>query len=563
MHSETPKLIILSFFVFISAIGASSPVAAPYSGKLGVEASNDAFVDIVRKNYRWQMPDGHKGWVAPTRDGVDEHGWPKSDCRWIADFRPCAEWAGQIDDPDAYRIDRSGTYKGAFNGMANLSVAGGNFSLVNLIYDDKTNRTTFDLVIPKPGPNHGLIVLQFSGTRRTPDAKAGSGISGFKLIRPGYAHDTRQIFTNEYLACLKSAAFSTIRFMGVANTNGNVEWGQVHTRLQAWSNRKLAEDAAVDAIEPLNKKDGWSWEYMIDLCDQTDMDFWINIPVAADDEYVRELALLVKARLKPSLNIYIEHSNEIWNFGFLQYAWNKARAKEEVAEGGGAYAFDKAKSEEIWAQRRHAQRVKDAVTIFAGVFGKKQINRRIRGVLAGVTPDPNGYFIVGRLPGMLDYLKATGSEPKDYIYAISIPAYYGGKAAAGSDGTEGYSVTQVLDDMRKAIDASKADRTAMVKLARRFELPGGFCAYESGPDIGGGRIENIGNRIRAVRDPRQADLYRMNFANCLWDLGGNLAMQFTLSGAYSRYGAWGLTDDVSKPDRNSLFQAVRDCVGRR
>jgi hypothetical protein len=72
---------------------------------------------------------------------------------------------------------------------------------------------------------------------------------------------------------------------------------------------------------------------------------------------------------------------------------------------------------------------------------------------------------------------------------------------------------------------------------------------------------NRANRIRAIRDPRQAMLYQHNFADCFWDLGGNLAMQFTLSGAYSRYGAWGLTDDLSKPDRNSLFPEVRQLIG--
>ena len=43
----------------------------------------------------------------------------------------------------------------------------------------------------------------------------------------------------------------------------------------------------------------------------------------------------------------------------------------------------------------------------------------------------------------------------------------------------------------------------------------------------------------------------------------NLAMQFTLAGSYSRYGGYALTDDINIPYRNSLFQAVRDLMGRR
>jgi hypothetical protein len=552
-------------FCLVAALLASchsaSMAAPPFPGRLGVEASADAFIDVVKQNDRWEKSDGHGGWTKLMREDVDEQGWAKIDCRWVMDARPCAEWAGEIDDPDKYRVDRSGTYKGSFLGEARLVPAEGPFSINNQVYDATANRTTFDLVIPKPADNHGLVILEFKDTRRSATNPTNSGIRGFKLPRPGYPAGTSQVFTADYLACLKRAAFSTIRFMGVLGINGNVEWGKDHTRTQSWSNRKLPTDAAVEPIAPLNKKDGWPWEYVIELCNQANMDMWINIPVSVDDDYIRSLAALIKATLKPNLHIYIEHSNESWNFGFLQYSWNKARAKEEVQNGNVQYNFDHANNEEIWGQRRHAQKVKDAVDIFAGAFGREEVNRRIRGVLAGVTPDPTGFFIGGRLAGMLEYLKAVDGDPKHYIYAISMPAYYGGKGAAGEAGTENYSVGQLISNMQKGIDNTKADRMAMVALAKQYDLPGGFCAYESGPDIGGGSRVNIANRIRAIRDPRQGDLYKRNFADCFWDLGGNLAMQFTLAGPYSRYGAWGLTDDVSKPDRNALFQEVCQLIG--
>lgn len=54
--------------------------------------------------------------------------------------------------------------------------------------------------------------------------------------------------------------------------------------------------------------------------------------------YEYQLALLFKngneftgnKGLDPALNIYVEHSNEVWNFGFPQYAINKAMADWEV-----------------------------------------------------------------------------------------------------------------------------------------------------------------------------------------------------------------------------------------
>jgi hypothetical protein len=38
-------------------------------------------------------------------------------------------------------------------------------------------------------------------------------------------------------------------------------------------------------------------------------------------------------------------------------------------------------------------------------------------------------------------------------------------------------------------------------------------------------------------------------------------MQFRLVSQYNRFGTFGLTDDINNPDRNSLFQAVRELIG--
>ena len=110
---------------------------------------------------------------------MDGHGWPKTDCRWILDWRPCAEWAGQIDDPDAYRVDRSGTYHGSFSGQARLVRADGPLALQHQVYDAAANRTTFELVIPQPAANHGLIILEFGTPGGRPPIRrtAASAIS--------------------------------------------------------------------------------------------------------------------------------------------------------------------------------------------------------------------------------------------------------------------------------------------------------------------------------------------------------------------------------------------------
>lgn len=83
-------------------------------------------------------------------------------------------------------------------------------------------------------------------------------------------------------------------------------------------------------------KHGWPWEYIILLANEVNKDIWINIPVSASgslpypqpnceqdtSSYIYQLAMLLKSGneftsnkgLNNNLRIYIEHSNEVWNF---------------------------------------------------------------------------------------------------------------------------------------------------------------------------------------------------------------------------------------------------------
>jgi len=57
---------------------------------------------------------------------------------------------------------------------------------------------------------------------------------------------------------------------------------------------------------------------MIELCNRQKIDPWFCLPHLADEEFIRNFTQMVKARLDPSLQIYIEYSNEVWNGQFEQ-----------------------------------------------------------------------------------------------------------------------------------------------------------------------------------------------------------------------------------------------------
>jgi len=77
----------------------------------------------------------------------------------------------------------------------------------------------------------------------------------------------------------------------------------------------------------------------------------------------------------------------------------------------------------------------------------------------------------------------------------------------------------------------------------------------------GNPTRNIDNRIMANRVERMKTEVKYNYDNAFFALGANIACQFTLQSPYTRYGCWGLTDDLAYPDRNYKFQAARDLLG--
>jgi len=357
------------------------------------------------------------------------------------------------------------------------------------------------------------------------------------MLRPGYSLSAKKTFTGKFISALTGIKFSTIRFMNFTMAN---DCDPDYPRQTKWANRKRKEDASQNRIPSLGKNDGAAWEYVIELCNLVKMDPWINIPVSADREYIRETARLFRANLDPGRNIYVESSNEVWNTapGFGQSRYNKAQAK---ALGIGEH-------------ENHARRTVEIAGIFAQVFGREALNRRVRVVLCSHQPMLKWWVMP-----MLDYISRNYGRPKDFIYAIACQTYYGGGRGNGKNADEiltgcKSSIISQIDETGKT---NEAGRRQWINVARRMGLAGGFCSYEGGPDHGGGDTANIANRIRAERDTRMGDIWKFNFDDAFFQIGGNLAMQFTLSSVYSRYGCWGLTDDIARPDRNGKYKAAK------
>jgi hypothetical protein len=513
-----------------------------FAGQLGINISlperGGTFVDVVKENHRWSDAGT---WASLTADQFDEKGWPICDAIYVLDQRPVAEWSDEIDDPDVYRVDFSGTYKCSFSGQATL-VSQGEGSIQNKVYDSATNTTTFEFVVASPpGDNHGLFFIAFTNSKRTADSETGSGITNFRMLRPGYSLNTDQIFIDDLLSALTSADFAAIRFMPFLGSNGSEPDYPAQTE---WADRKQTDDASQSGIAEIGKKDGAAWEYVIAMANEVQKDIWINIQLSATTDYVTQLATLLKDSLDNDINIYIESSNEVWNTApdFSQSLYNQAQASELG----------------IGEHNNHARRTIELAQIFESVFGTGSLNNRIRVMLCSHKP-----MLKWWVEPMLNYVNTNFGEPKTWLYALACQTYYGGGADAGE------SVEKILDDCRTSITeqidesggTNEAGRVQWIAKAASWQLSGGFCSYEGGPDHGGGSTDNIANRIAAERHADMGEILIYNYDDAFFKLGANLAMQFTLSSSYNRYGCWGLTDDISNLDRNYKYQAARILTG--
>ena len=515
---------------------------------------------------------------------VDVQGWPTSDATTVIfDYRPNNAWnfpAQPIDDPDRYQWDIFGTYLVSFRGSATLT-AGGLAEVLNVAYDKAANLTTAEVNVQRAeitATNNasGLLTLTFRDTRRTPDSAPGTGITDLRVLRPGVARNSPQIMTSHILAALRP--FSVVRYMDLLQTNHSILYGTGDWI--DWPERRQATDATQSAS---GQTFGYAWDYVALIGNLSNRDLWINIPAEASDEYIAELARFLRDRVNPDLNLYLEYSNEVWNSGFGQSAWNRAAARDEACDNYAApYQTQpdctqvstttnlnkpdvsanteggRNNREVVWARRRHARRTKKIGDKFREVFGASNAHR-IRPVLSWWAIQPQEYT------EMLEWLRAQYGEPSQYLHGIATTAYFGLSRTVFENPQA--TVEEILASLETNLIGSNTNRERFISVARAFNLKA--LSYESGSGTGDVNAQfvyetNIANRIRAERSAKMGELSRRNLTDHWFGLpsgGGDLFMQFSLVTAYSHFGSWGLTDDITNLNRNAKYDAVAGVAG--
>jgi hypothetical protein len=491
---------------------AKAPVGANIDAVTDWALSN-MFVDVMKQARQFTSVARYTpGNYVPAT--TDANGWATEDFETIV-------LSGALG---AAKVD-NGTYHLSFTGKADLSTPASPATITNVAYNAATNTTTADVTVNADN-NSSLwyLILKFQNTN--------GAIKNVKLIRPGYAPNTTQTFTNEFLKQI--APFASLRLMDFAQTNNST--------IVNWADRAHA----TDATQATSK--GAAWEYAIQLANQTHKDIWVNIPEGATDDYVRQFATLLKNNLDPSLHVYVEYSNEVWNGIFAQTRANNAAAVAEVQAGmtsghpsnlqlsgeTGKNADGTWQSAWLWGDRRIARRIKEISDDFRSVWGDAAIGTTVRPVLASQSANPD------LLKAQLDFLERTYGPPRQYLYAVAGAPYF---SLQGDAANPNMTTDQVLAGLSAGIDQIEWELAPYARMATYYGLKD--LAYEGGPDTSGGN--NVAAKKAAALDPRMATLVQRYLTD--WYANGGGLFNWFIAGPTTydtSYGTWGLTNDLTQ-----------------
>jgi len=308
---------------------------------------------------------------------------------------------------------------------------------------------------------------------------------------------------------------------------------------------------------------GVSFESMIKLANTLHINPWINIPTAADDDFVENLALLIKNELNPGLKCYIEYSNETWNYGFPGYHYSEAMTR-----------YLDLKGTVIPADAWHSYRAIEIFKIFNKVFGESDLQElRAKSRLIRVLASQTDWL--DRAEAVMDWKMSNNAWPTQgepaykYADAWAVTAYFSIKD--NKNVLKNLSMDEVFNMQIESI----SDRFGTAKnpgilrklLSRASNRNLQLVAYEGGTHLlAPANKTNMVDKVANInKDQRMKNVY-LHLLN-QWDLlyqefGANkvgVLNQYNDISRYSKYGFWGLLQSsYQDPETAPKYKAIRE-----
>lgn len=338
-------------------------------------------------------------------------------------------------------------------------------------------------------------------------------ITKINFMFPGYSESDSEIFYQPFIDKLKN--FNVIRTMNFTQVNeykGDdplISSGDPNCEM-SWDFRTLPTYQT-----QLGCGQGMAWEHIINSVKAVDdADIWITIPHAANNEYIEELANLLLDTFPTNRKIYIELSNEFWNFSnqFQQSYWFKSKADILGIE--------------YW--QFYVKRSTEVMAIFNRVFGHESDNL----IKVISSQQGNSQLTELLLTSLLDNSINTSQIEID---ALAIGSYFGLLQIEQYDPPSTNVILNIAKNQINDIGISTRDARALLdNYSRQINKDVDLICYEGGQHMTPMNSdweyiydnESVAPFISANRDPRIYLLY-MDWATQWYSNGGSLLMAYS------------------------------------
>ena len=430
---------------------------------------------------------------------------------------------------------------------AGADIAGDRFVVT---YDgDGTFQGSLSSTISESSPGRFVLTASLDGTLgfQITSTNPNDYVRNMHVVREDQSalFNAGQVWNPEFLEKVEN--FHTLRFMDVMKTNdvhdaaGYVAWPESNNASDLeWADRPLMSDAQWTKGVPV--------EAMVELSNAVGADAWFNMPINASDDYVRQFAVYVRDHLNPGLEVHVEFSNEVWNWGFPQAHYAEAH---DAPFGNWMewYGVRTAQVGKIWNE----------------VFGEsptggEDVTGRVH-VVYNTQAAWKGLESYG-LETLNWYENGVHVRAGDYFDEYAITGYYNFNTAdhdvvrswwSNPDGGFDAAVKSLRENVDGPLKEAYAYH-AGVAVEYGLEL----TTYESGyGEVDPNETPEYQQFLIDVQ--RQPELYDIELANYqnFKDAGGGLYMNFGVIGAPSKWGSWSALESLYQ-ETSPRYQALVD-----
>lgn len=284
-----------------------------------------------------------------------------------------------------------GRYHVMYEGAGDLSFTAGGQSKFQKV---KEGLYYLDL-----SPEHQAITLTINRSQ------LGNPIRNIRVVHETLLDEFNKgtVFNPLFIQRLKDLKVSVLRFMEFQKINNspvvNVEQDYPSPTYYTQASYK-----------------GAAITYATQLANLLNVDIWISIHDKANDEYITKLATDINQTLDKTHKVYVEYSNELWNYGFQQATnINKlgcANPTTAVMQTSNPTACDEHRS----GDRFHVKRFVDIINIFITRIEPVRLVKVVGGQASAPWPNNN----------LLSLFKDTQLNPtKIKPDVLAIAPYFG------------------------------------------------------------------------------------------------------------------------------------------